>query len=197
MGRHGNDGHENVKIAPAPRDIPAYTDETPIEDIIGSPKAIKALKDKGIHKVGDIRSMADVMGLKGVSPGVIAQLGEPPIAKQKPPVKDDEIEEGPHPVILRSRHAGYIIRLLGGDIIPPTPGMPGRPSILQPVAVMFKAGAAELTRETWLIAKHRRDGVKIAEEMAKPATEAPWRGPAIRWLRGKRTYKQGAFIVLE
>jgi len=174
-----------------------YASETPIEDVVGSPKALKALKAKGINKVGDIRSMADVIGTPGLSAGVIAQLGELPIRKEKPPVKDSDIEEGEHPVILRSRFPGFIIRLLGGDIIPPPVGMPGRPAIINPVAIMFKAGNATLDRRLWMVMKHRRNEAAISSEMSKPATEAPWRADAIKWLRGKATHKQGAFIVLE
>lgn len=174
-----------------------YANETPIEDVVGSPKALKALKAKGINKVGDIRSMADVVSIPGISPGVIAQLSELPIQKEKPPVKDSDIEEGEHPVILRSRFPGFIIRLLGGDVIPPPVGMPGRPAIVNPIAIMFKAGAATLDRRLWLTAKHRRNAMAVEAEMAKPAAEAPWRAEAIRWLRSKATHKQGAFIVLE
>lgn len=175
----------------------AYSDETLIEDVVGSPKALKALKAKGINKVGDIRSMADVVSIPGVTPGVIAQLSELPIRKEKPPVKDSDIEEGEHPIILRSRFPGFIIRLLGGDIVPAPVGMPGRPSIIQPIAVMFKAGAATLDRRLWLTMKYRRNMLTVEAEMAKPATEAPWRAEAVRWLRGKATHRQGAFIVLE
>lgn len=180
---------------PPPSSLP-LSDSTKIEDVVGSPKALKALRAKGINTVGDIRSIAEVASIPGMTAGAIAQLSELPIKKEAAKAVV-EIEEGPHPVVLRSRFPAYILRLLGGDIVAPTPGMPGSPRILQPIAIFFRDGNATLTRETWVTAIHRRDPVKIAAELAKTPEEAPWRGPAISWLRGKRTHKQGNFIVLE
>lgn len=174
-----------------------YADETPIEQVIGSPRALKALKAKGINKVGDIRSLAEVASIPGVSSGVVAQLSELPIAKEPATNQNADVEEGEHPIVLRSPSNSYIIRLLGGDIVPPPPGMPGRPQIIQPIAIMFRNGAAELTRKTWLMAKHRRDESKVAQELAQPAEKAPWRGEAIRYLKNRRPFKQRMFAIIE
>lgn len=173
-----------------------YADDTPIEKVVGSPRALKALRAKGINKVGDIRSLADVAAIPGVGAGTVAQLSELPIRKEAPPAAT-EVEEGEHPIILRSPSAGYIIRLLGGDIVPPPVGMPGQPRIVQPIAIMFRNGAAELTRKTWLMVKHRRNEVKVAEELAIPADKAPWRAEAIGYLKTRRPFKQRWFAVIE
>lgn len=174
-----------------------YANDTPIEQVVGSPRALKALKAKGINKVGDIRSLAEVSAIPGVSAGVVAQLSELPIRKDEPANPNADVEEGEHPIVLRSPSNGYIIRLLGGDIIPPPIGMPGRPQIVQPVAIMFRNGAAELTRRVWLMAKHRRDEQKVAQELAVPAEKAPWRGEAIRYLKNRRPFKQRMFAIIE
>lgn len=181
-----------AQIAPA-----SYSDDTPIEDVIGSPKAIKALKAKGINVIGDIRSLAEIASIPGVSSGVLAQLEEVGAKKEKAPTKDEDVEEGTHSIVLRSRFPGFIIRLVGGDVVPAPIGMPGRPGILLPIAIYFKNGAAEFTRELWLAAKFRRDTVAIQAELLKPVTEAPWRAAAIRWLRSKSSHRRGDFIVLE
>lgn len=193
---------QNAPPTPMPASTPIPTslalgDDVKIEDVIGSPKAIKALKAKGINKIGDIRSIAEVAAIPGMTAGALAQLSELNTVKKESPKAVVEIEEGPHPIVLRSKFPAYILRLLGGDIVAPSPGMPGSPRILQPIAVFFKDGNATLTRETWVTAIHRRDPVKIAAELAKDPVEVPWRGPAISWLRSKRTHKQGNFIVLE
>ena len=117
--------------------------------------------------------------------------------KAETPKVEAQIEEGPHPIVLRSRFPSYIIRLLGGDIVAPMPGMPGTPRVLQPIALFFKNGSATLTREVWVTSVNHRDQAKIAIEMAKTPEEAPWRANAIKWLREKRTHRQGNFIVLE
>lgn len=174
-----------------------YADDTPIEQVVGSPRALKALKAKGINKVGDIRSLAEVAGIPGVSAGVVAQLSELPIKKESTADQNTDVEEGEHPIVLRSPSNGYIIRLLGGDIVPPPIGMPGRPQIIQPVAIMFRNGAAELTRKVWLMAKHRRNEELIAKELATPAEKAPWRGEAIRYLKSRRPFKQRMFAIIE
>jgi len=170
---------------------------TPIEDVIGSPRAIKALKAKGINKIGDIRSLPEIATLAGVSSGVLARLQEAGASSTKPATPVDEIEEGEHPVVLRSKHAGYILRLLGGDVVPAPVGIPGRPSIVQPVAIMFKNGEAELSRQTWVTMRHRRDQFKINEDMAHPAADRPWRAEAIGWLRSRTSHRRGDFVVLE
>ena len=171
-------------------------DEMLLEDVVTSPRALKALTEKGFKKVGDIRSVQDVSGMKGVTPGALAQLAEAGVRKERGEIRDDEIEEGEHNVVLRSRHLSYVVRIVGGDVLPPI-HQGARPRVIDPVAVYFKQGAAVLTRELWLVKKHHRDLKAVAAEMAKPAAEAPWRRDAIAYLRSLGAHVRGDFTILE
>lgn len=168
---------KSVAPVPAPvKDADMLDDDAPLRSIMSSPSAIKQLEDRGIRTVGQLRSACEPEAKSVFNPA------PKPI-------------EGDHPIELRSPWASYVLRLVPGDII--TSGLTGRPRILIPIAIEFRAGEAKMTREHYLQIKHQRDEKAINEELLKPVSEAPWRADALSWLRRREAFRRNNFAILE
>lgn len=168
------------------------SDDTTLASVLTSQKAIKALKDAGIMTVGDVRKRAieELSSIRGVGDSTLDFIRHMGVPEKMAP--SEELEEGAHPIELRSPFPGYRIRLLRGDAVFNGPSV----RVIQPVFVDFKEGVGQLKRETFLMAKHFRDEQKVREEMSKPVEQAPWRREAGEWLKQRNAYKRKQFIIL-
>lgn len=153
----------------------ALPDATPIKEALTSPAAIKQLEARGFNTIGDLRAAS-----------------EP--TDPSAPVAPSPVVESDEPIQLRSKWDGYVLRLVPGDVV--TQAF-GRPRVLVPVALEFRNGEAEMSRENWLNVKHQRDAQKIMAELLRPSSEAPWRKDALMWLKMRVGFRRNDFAVME
>lgn len=159
------------------------SDETPIADVLTSPKNIEILIRNKVTTVGAAKklSISDflTMGVGEVTMEEIKSLG----VRQAAQSKDSKIEESIHPIHIFSPFGGYSLQILQGDVRRNANGR-GQ-AILKPIYIVCQGGRGQLTRKMWYARKYERDARKVQD--AEVANE-PWRLEAYEWLRKRKSF---------
>lgn len=164
--------------------------ETPIAEIVASPRAAKALRDAGFATLADVKTKgvgaAAQVALVGevTVQALIEALG--PQMEQAP--EPTAIEEGPHPLHLHSPPGGCTAFPLkkAKRVYNPTTGTSEEQETLW---LEFENGEAKLTSRMWFLRVHDGDEAK-ADADVKAGT--PWRQQAAAWLRARRNFGKPA-----
>lgn len=169
-----------------------HNDETSVAEVLTSKKAVALLKSKGVLTVGDVKrlSMPELveLGLGEVTIAEIRAFASPAARREG---DEDEIEEGPQPVFIRSPHSGFSLQVLPGDGIRNESGRGVRP--VKPIYLVCSQGQGRMTREMWFMRKFKRD--RVAVDAAIAANE-PWRKDAVAWLKARKAHKSKDFVVM-
>lgn len=175
------------------------TDETALEVLVASPRALAALVGAGYKTLGDVRKakLVKVEKVKGVGLVTLEGLrdalrGMGPAGAaatvQEPEKREETWEEGAHDVHLHSPHRGFQFPLKKARRLM---SASGEETIQSPLWIEFDEGEARVSRRQWFLKVFDGDEVRVEEAVERGQ---PWRLLCVAWLRARRTHGRDFFV---
>jgi hypothetical protein len=166
--------------------------QTPINEVVASPRAVKALRDNGFRYIEQVTDLEEVARIPHVGDVTISQLvealsGDSPVTGES---VSSTVEECDNPLRLESPWENLSLRLTSaGEVNIGTK----RTRIINPKFLRFEGGVAQFTKAHWADIICDNDPFERRKFIS---SDAPWRVEADSWLRAKPAFRRGDFIIL-